>query len=159
MGQTPIPYGIDFYTAMPYNLSMEFIEATLFTKYVYSYLTDDEYLGLQSYLLQHPESGKVVPGSGGVRKLRWAMTGTDKRGGVRVIYYCFLHTSCSKRKMMRSGYWLFIVKAKQKIYKFISCARLRRKFKMSKRDIGQEILDGIREIKAFKAGRATIRNG
>lgn len=38
-------------------------------------------------MLQFPESGKVVPGSGGVRKLRWAMTGTGKRGGVRVIYY------------------------------------------------------------------------
>ena len=72
---------------MTYNRFMEFIEATLFTKYVYSYLSDDEYLGLQSYLLQFPESGKVVPGSGGVRKLRWAMTGTGKSGGVRVIYY------------------------------------------------------------------------
>ena len=68
---------------MPYNILMEFIETTLFTKYVYSYLTDDEYLGLQSYLLQFPESGKVVPGSGGVRKLRWAMTGTGKRGTVQ----------------------------------------------------------------------------
>jgi mRNA-degrading endonuclease RelE of RelBE toxin-antitoxin system len=66
---------------------MEFIEATYFTKYVYSYLTDDEYSGLQSYLLQFPESGKIVPGSGGVRKLRWAMSGMGKRGGVRVIYY------------------------------------------------------------------------
>jgi mRNA-degrading endonuclease RelE of RelBE toxin-antitoxin system len=66
---------------------MEFIEATLFTKYVYTYLTDDEYLGLQSFLLKFPESGKVVPGSGGVRKLRWAMSDTGKRGGVRVIYY------------------------------------------------------------------------
>ena len=66
---------------------MEFIEATLFTKLVYSFLTDDEYLGLQGYLLQFPESGKVVPGSGGVRKLRWAMSGTGKRGGIRVIYY------------------------------------------------------------------------
>jgi hypothetical protein len=66
---------------------MEFIEASIFTKYIYSYLTDDEYLGLQSYLLQFPESGKVVPGSGGVRKLRWAMSGAGKRGGVRVIYY------------------------------------------------------------------------
>jgi hypothetical protein len=66
---------------------MEFIEATFFTKFVYTYLTDDEYLGLQSHLLQFPESGKVVPGSGGVRKLRWAMTGTGKRGGVRIIYY------------------------------------------------------------------------
>jgi hypothetical protein len=72
---------------MPYNHFMEFIEATLFTRLVYTYLTDDEYLGLQGYLLQFPESGKVVPGSGGVRKLRWAMSGAGKRGGVRVIYY------------------------------------------------------------------------
>ena len=72
---------------MPYKYFMEFIEATLFTKLVYTYLTDDEYLGLQSYLLQFPEFGKVVPGSGGVRKLRCGMSGIGKRGGVRVIYY------------------------------------------------------------------------
>ncbi|MFH1906149.1 MAG: type II toxin-antitoxin system RelE/ParE family toxin [Chloroflexota bacterium] len=66
---------------------MEFIEATVFTKHVYEYLSDDEYLGLQSFLLQYPESGKVVPGSGGVRKIRWAMSGKGKSGGVRVIYY------------------------------------------------------------------------
>ena len=66
---------------------MEFIETTAFTKYVYEYLSDDEYLGLQSFLLQYPEFGKVVPGSGGVRKVRWAMAGKGKSGGVRVIYY------------------------------------------------------------------------
>jgi mRNA-degrading endonuclease RelE of RelBE toxin-antitoxin system len=72
---------------MPYNAIMEFIEATAFTKYVYDYLTDDEYLGLQSFLLQNPEVGKIVRGSGGVRKVRWAITGKGKSGGVRVIYY------------------------------------------------------------------------
>jgi mRNA-degrading endonuclease RelE of RelBE toxin-antitoxin system len=66
---------------------MEFIEAIAFTKYVYEYLSDDEYSGLQSFLLQYPEAGKVVPGSGGVRKVRWAMSGKGKSGGVRVIYY------------------------------------------------------------------------
>ena len=66
---------------------MEFIEATTFTKYVYKYLSEDEYLGFQSFLLQYPEAGKVVPGSGGVRKIRWAMTGRGKSGGVRIIYY------------------------------------------------------------------------
>jgi len=50
---------------------MEFIEATAFTKYVHEYLSDNEYQGLQNYLLQYPEAGKVVPGSGGVRKVRW----------------------------------------------------------------------------------------
>jgi putative transcriptional regulator len=43
------------------------------------------------------------------------------------------------------------------IYQLISCGRLQRIFEMSKRDIGQEILDGIQEIKAFKAGRGDLR--
>ncbi len=66
---------------------MEFIEATAFTKHLYDYLSEDEFIGLQSFLLQYPESGKVVRGSGGVRKVRWAMAGKGKSGGVRVIYY------------------------------------------------------------------------
>jgi mRNA-degrading endonuclease RelE of RelBE toxin-antitoxin system len=66
---------------------MEFIEATAFTKHVHDYLSGDEYRGLQNYLLQYPEAGKVVPGSGGVRKVRWRMAGKGKSGGVRVIYY------------------------------------------------------------------------
>ena len=54
---------------------MEFIETSLFTKLVYTYLTEDEYVGLQGFLLNHPETGAVVPGSGGVRKIRWGMFG------------------------------------------------------------------------------------
>ena len=65
---------------------MEFIEAIAFTKYVYDYLTEDEYLGLQGFLLQNPEAGKIVRGSGGVRKVRWAITGKGKSGAVRVLY-------------------------------------------------------------------------
>jgi len=44
-------------------------------------------LELQGFLVRHPETGKVVPGSGGVRKLRWAAAGKGKSGGVRIIYY------------------------------------------------------------------------
>ena|SRR5271157_508520 len=66
---------------------MEFIEASAFTKHIYEYLSEDEYLGLQSFLLQYPEAGKVVPKSGGVRKVRWAMPGRGKSDGARVIYY------------------------------------------------------------------------
>ena len=54
---------------------------------MYSYLTDDEYMGLQGFLLKYPEAGKVVPGTGGVRKLRWGIAGKGKSGGVRIIYY------------------------------------------------------------------------
>ena len=70
---------------------MKFIEAAVFTKYVYDYLSEDEYIGLQGLLLQYPESGNVVPGSGGVRKIRWVLSGRGKRGGVRVIYYFKKH--------------------------------------------------------------------
>jgi hypothetical protein len=38
------------------------------------------------YLIDHPDAGDVVPGSGGVRKLRWAAKGKGKRGGARIIY-------------------------------------------------------------------------
>lgn len=66
---------------------MEFIETSTFTKLIYDYLTDDEYAGVQSYLIKYPEAGSVVPGSGGVRKVRWGIVGKGKRGGIRIIYY------------------------------------------------------------------------
>jgi mRNA-degrading endonuclease RelE of RelBE toxin-antitoxin system len=66
---------------------MEFIETTAFTKHIREYLSDDEYFGFQSYLLQYPEAGRVIPGTGGVRKIRWAISGKGKSGGARIIYY------------------------------------------------------------------------
>jgi hypothetical protein len=73
---------------MPYNVSVfSFIETKLFTRLVQEYLTDDEYRELQALLMQQPAAGAVIPGSGGVRKLRWRAPGRGKRGGHRVIYY------------------------------------------------------------------------
>lgn len=66
---------------------MVFIETTIFTKLLGKYLTDDEYRGLQKFLLRYPNAGKIIRGTGGVRKIRWALPGMGKRGGVRVIYY------------------------------------------------------------------------
>jgi mRNA-degrading endonuclease RelE of RelBE toxin-antitoxin system len=66
---------------------MVFIETSTFTKLIVSYLTDDEYLGLQRFLLTYPNAGRIVRGSGGVRKLRWALPGKGKSGGIRIIYY------------------------------------------------------------------------
>ncbi|CAA0106446.1 Toxin HigB-2 [Halioglobus japonicus] len=66
---------------------MIFIEASTFSKLLPNYLTDDEYRGLQIYLMQKPDAGDLVRGSGGVRKVRWAPDGRGKSGGVRVIYY------------------------------------------------------------------------
>ena len=64
-----------------------FIETSLFSRLVQEYLTDEEYRKLQSELIQNPEVGSVVRGSGGVRKLRWPAPGRGKRGGYRVIYF------------------------------------------------------------------------
>jgi mRNA-degrading endonuclease RelE of RelBE toxin-antitoxin system len=66
---------------------MIFIETTVFTKLLPKYLTDDEYRALQWYLLVDPDTGDLVRGSGGIRKVRWAPEGKGKRGGIRVMYY------------------------------------------------------------------------
>ena len=64
-----------------------FIETRLFTKLVLDYLSDEEYSALQEALMRSPEAGPVIPGSGGVRELRWGAPGRGKRGGYRIIYY------------------------------------------------------------------------
>jgi len=66
---------------------LTFVETKLFTKLVQEYLSDDEYGALQQALVSNPEAGDVIPGSGGVRKLRWSVARRGKRGGIRVIYY------------------------------------------------------------------------
>ncbi len=64
-----------------------FIETPLFTRLVGEYLSGEEYLRLQAALAGNPEAGPIIPGSGGIRKLRWALPGRGKRGGLRIIYY------------------------------------------------------------------------
>jgi mRNA-degrading endonuclease RelE of RelBE toxin-antitoxin system len=66
---------------------MVLFESPVFSRYRDAYLTDDEYLRLQLALISQPTSGNIVPGSGGLRKLRWRGSGRGKRGGIRIIYY------------------------------------------------------------------------
>ena len=66
---------------------ISFVETKLFTRLVQEYLSDDEYSKLQQALIANPEIGAVIPGSGGIRKLRWGVAGRGKRGGIRVIYF------------------------------------------------------------------------
>jgi len=50
-------------------------------------MEDEEYAAFQWDLALHPEKGDLIPGSGGLRKVRWVGNGRGKRGGVRIIYY------------------------------------------------------------------------
>lgn len=66
---------------------MRFIETSVFTRQITSLTSDDEYRRLQESLLRRPAHGDLVPGTGGLRKLRWGDEARGKRGGLRVIYY------------------------------------------------------------------------
>lgn len=69
---------------------MTIIETPIFTRRIQVILSDEEYRLLQAHLVNKPDIGKVIPGSGGMRKLRWSAKGHGKRGGIRVIYYWFM---------------------------------------------------------------------
>lgn len=67
--------------------SMVFLEAPAFERIRERYLDDDQYQLLQAALMANPEAGALIRGSGGLRKVRWAVDGKGKSGGLRVIYY------------------------------------------------------------------------
>ena len=66
---------------------MVVIETVVFTKQVQDLLSEDEYRVLQTELVKMPDSGVIIPKSGGIRKVRWPLKGKGKRGGLRTIYY------------------------------------------------------------------------
>lgn len=62
-------------------------ETPYFTKIIQQLMPDDLYAELQHAIIRRPDVGDIIPGSGGLRKVRWKMPRSGKRGGVRVIYY------------------------------------------------------------------------
>jgi hypothetical protein len=66
---------------------MRFVETPIFTKVITALLDDESYRQLQSALMRRPEQGATIGGTHGARKLRWALPGGGKSGGIRVIYY------------------------------------------------------------------------
>ena len=88
---------------------VEFFEAPAFTRHLGAYLDDAGLLALQLFLIDHPEAGKVMPGTGGFRKLRWGdeTRGKGKRGGLRIIYF-FLPEA--------HQVWLFTLYGKNEAY-------------------------------------------
>jgi len=82
-----------------------FLELPPFARYRADYLDDEGFRALQTTLMQNPQAGDVIQGTGGLRKLRWAdpRRGKGKRGGLRIIYYWW---------QVGSQFWLFTLYGK-----------------------------------------------
>ena len=66
---------------------MIFVELTPFVAFREEYWTDEDLRAMQNVLLLAPDTGDLIRGGAGLRKLRWSAQGRGKRGGARVIYY------------------------------------------------------------------------
>lgn len=79
-----------------------FVELPPFQRHRADYLSDDEFRLLQEQMLQKPDAGDVIKGTGGLRKLRFAdkRRNKGKRGGLRVIYYYWVEGT---------QFWLFSI--------------------------------------------------
>ena len=66
---------------------MTVVETARFLKDVKSMMSDSEREELVAFLGANPATGEIIPETGGVRKIRWALAGPGKRGGARIIYY------------------------------------------------------------------------
>ena len=86
--------GLDASAALPHNARVSspmltIVETSAFARRAEKLLSAEEHEDLIFYLALHPQSGDEIPGTGGVRKVRFAARGKGKSGGVRVIYYFF----------------------------------------------------------------------
>lgn len=69
-----------------------FIETNIFSKRIAGLIGDDDFAEFQAELAQSPETGPVIEGTGGLRKVRWRLKGRGKSGGVRIVYlYLKIH--------------------------------------------------------------------
>ena len=65
---------------------MLFIETPFFTRFCEEHCNDDDLRELQQLLIERPDTGALLRGGKGLRKLRWSLQGRGKSGGARVIY-------------------------------------------------------------------------
>lgn len=79
------------------------VETPTFQRLWPDYWTEEERGEFASWLALSPDAGDVVPGSGGVRKVRWSRAGSGKRGGVRVVYF---------NRFANGQIWLLLIYAK-----------------------------------------------
>lgn len=79
------------------------VETPTFQRLWPDYWSEEERGEFATWLALTPDAGDVVPGSGGVRKVRWSRKGTGKRGGVRVVYF---------NRLANGEIWLLLIYSK-----------------------------------------------
>jgi hypothetical protein len=81
------------------------VETSIFQKYAADIWSEDEKNSFIDWICEHADAGDVIPGAGGLRKVRWSRAGMGKRGGARIIYFV---------KTAQGEVWLLIAYAKAK---------------------------------------------
>ena len=79
---------------------LSIVETPRFMRMADSFWNDTDRLEFINFIAASPDAGAVIPGSGGLRKIRWGQSGRGKRGGVRVIYY---------NRLANGEIWLLLV--------------------------------------------------
>lgn len=85
MAIMPAPFEVIEFQAEGH--SIEFLKTRSFSKEANKTFTEEQFFGLLTYLSANPDAGLRMPGTAGLRKIRWGAKGSGKRGGARVIYY------------------------------------------------------------------------
>lgn len=78
---------MDYHQEVSAPLLVTVVETPEFIARVDKLMAETQRLALIDYLAGNPMAGDLMPGTGGVRKLRWALAGRGKRGGARIIYF------------------------------------------------------------------------
>lgn len=72
-------------------MEREFIYLKVFEKNWYNLgLDDNDIEELENIILDNPNAGSIIRGTGGIRKLRFALPHRGKSGSVRVLYVDFI---------------------------------------------------------------------
>lgn len=81
---------------MTYNKNMKsnqlpqvIVETVSYLKAVEDIWDEETQIDFKNYISLHPDKGDIIPGTGGIRKIRWQSSGHGKRGGARIIYYVY----------------------------------------------------------------------
>jgi hypothetical protein len=77
------------YTIFKQTHPITVVETSVFLRQADKIWSNEERAALVNHVAHNPEAGDVIPGTGGVRKMRWGRSGSGKRGGARVIYFYY----------------------------------------------------------------------